>query len=168
MLGLQTSFMINTDLLFQTGDIAEEAGDFNAAFSAFERGAELGDSSCWVRLGYMFDTGKGVAVSKLEAMRCYRMAWRDQDVCAANNIAVLYREQGKHRTMFQWYQRAADIGDGSAQLEVAKCYLEGIGVRRSAELALLHLTIAVDSEYISSEEHEEALNLTNQLRPRHI
>lgn len=159
---------INTDILLQNGDAAEDAEDFETAFSAFERGAKLGNASCWVRLGYLYDTGKGVQVDKSKAMQCYRNAWRNQDVCAANNIAVLYREQGRRRTMFQWYKRAANIGDGSAHLNVAKCYLDGVGVRRSPQLALRHLAIAIDSEYISQEEQEEAVSLLNRLKPRSI
>src|SRR3712207_483964 len=82
--------MPSTSLLFQTGDAAEARGDYALAKEAFERGAALGDSSCWGRLGLRFDLGLGVTVDKGEAMRCYKRAWRQRDAASANNIAILY------------------------------------------------------------------------------
>lgn len=58
--------------------------------------------------------------------------------------------------MFRWYQRVAATGDGSAQLEMAKCYLAGSGVRKDRGAALRCLAIAVGSRYISECEREEA------------
>ncbi|SMF67462.1 tetratricopeptide repeat protein [Allosphingosinicella indica] len=123
----------------------------------FERGAALGDDYCMSRLAHMFDVGTGVPVDKDRAMRLYRRAWRiGRNIAAGNNIAILYRERGNLRAMFQWFTRVAETGDGSAQLDIAKCYLDGTGVRADRQMALRSLTAAVRSDYISEYEREEA------------
>lgn len=158
--------MAETTLLFRTGDAAEEAGDYVSAKRAFERGAALGDDSCWLRLGYLYDVGLGVEADKLEAMRCYRRAWRQRNTAAANNIAILHREKGDHRSMFRWLERAAKAGDGSAYLDLAKCYRDGVGVRKAPEAAVRCLAAALTSQFISEQEREEAAALMAAFRPR--
>jgi len=163
--------MVNTEALFRIGDAAEEAGDYERARQSFERAAALGDASALMRLAFMYDVGElGVQVDKAQAMRLYRQAWRKGCPGAANNIAILYREQGKHRTMFQWFRREADAGDGGSYLDLAKCYLAGAGVRKNMQAALRCLAAAVgsDQEYITEAEREEAQALMDTLRPRAI
>jgi TPR repeat protein len=158
--------MVNTDVLFSIGDAAEEAGNFDLARQSFERGAALGSAECMSRLAYLFDVGAGVPADKALAMRLYQQAWRRGSHVAANNIAILYREQGKLGAMFRWFQKAALNGDGSAQLDMAKCYLDGIGVRRNPQAAIRCLSASLNCDYISEAEREEASELMEALRPR--
>ena len=116
----------------------------------------------------MYDVGEGVPEDKVLAMKLYRKAWRRGSHAAASNIAFLYREQGKFSFMFRWFERVATAGDGSAQLEMAKCYLNGIGVRRDAQAALRCLPVAIRSSYITEYEREEAQALLDTLRPRKV
>lgn len=126
----------------------------------------MGDFMCLHALGYMHDVGEGVPEDKALAMKIYRKAWRLGSHASACNIAGLYREQGRIRMMFRWYQRVAAAGDGSAHLEMAKCYLTGSGVRKNTEAALRCLATATNSEYISEYEREEAQNLLAELMPQ--
>lgn len=160
--------MLTTDALLHLASNAEENGDFDRMRHCYERGAALGDADCLHALGYMYDIGEGVLVDKDLAMKLYRQAWRHGSQAAANNIAVLYREQGKPATMFCWFQRLASMNDGSGHLEVAKCYLGGIGVRKDVQAALRHLASTVQSTSISEYEIEEARALLVQLRPHLI
>ncbi|ODU22458.1 MAG: hypothetical protein ABS87_01950 [Sphingomonas sp. SCN 67-18] len=114
----------------------------------------------------MHDVGEGLPENKAEAMRLYRKAWRRGSHASALNIAILYREQGKMRIMFRWYGRVAAAGDGSAQLEMAKCYLAGSGVRKNQQAALRCLNIAIGSLYISEDEREEAQGMLKGLSPQ--
>ncbi len=114
----------------------------------------------------MYDVGEGVSADKAEAMKLYRKAWYRGSHAAATNIAVLYREQGKMRTMFRWYERVALPGDGSARLEIAKCYLSGSGVRKDVQAALQCLAVATVSDYITEYEREEAQATLATLKPR--
>jgi len=100
-------------------------------------------------------------------MRLYRRAWRiDRNTVAGGNIAILYRERRNWRQTFRWWQRVAQLGDGSAELELAKCYLRGQGVRRDPQAALRCLAVAEGSTYISEYERELARRLLRRLRPR--
>jgi TPR repeat protein len=163
--------VVNTDALFRIADAAEEAGNYDLARLSFERGAALGNPSCLMRLAYMDDLGGiGVAADKRRAMQLYRSAWRRGCPGAANNIAILYREKGNHRAMFQWFRREADAGDGGAHLDLAKCYLAGTGVRKNVQAALRCLATAVNCgwEDITDAEREEAQALIATLRPRAV
>ncbi len=158
--------MVSTDALFRIADAAQEAGNYELARQSFERGASLGCADCLSRLAYMLDVGIGVEVDKSRAMHFYKQAWRRGSHVASNNIAILYREQGKNRLMFQWFMRAANSNDGDALLELAKCYLHGTGVRRSAQHALRTLASAVNSDCITEASREEAQDMLEALRPR--
>jgi TPR repeat protein len=124
-----------------------------------------------MRLAFMYDVGGlGVGVDRARAMQLYRQAWRKGCPGAANNIAILYREQGKLRAMFQWFKREADAGDDGAYLDLAKCYMAGTGVRKDTQAALRCLEKAFSSsqEHITEAEREEAQSLMHTLRPRAI
>lgn len=161
--------MVNTDALFRIADAAQDAGNYDLARTSFERGAYLGDSTCLCRLACLYDTGTGVQVDKMLAMQLYRKAWRnDRNTVAGGNIAILCRERKQWRQAFRWWQRIATLGDGSAQLELAKCYLRGQGVRRDPQAALRCLAAAERSEYITEHERELAGRLRLKLRLRQI
>lgn len=151
--------MTRGDELFFAGDAAEDAGDFDLALRCFQEGASLGDVSCLGRLGMMFDVGRGVEVDKTFAMRCYQRAWRRGCGGAANNIAILYREYGNLQAMSRWFKRAIERGDGDARVELAKCYLNGHGLRRSVSAASLQLKLAMKADDITEAGREEATNL---------
>ncbi len=158
--------MIDTDALFRIGDSAEEAGNYDVARASFEQGASLGDVICLTRLANLFDLGLGCETDKAAAMQLYRRAWRRGSEIAANNIAILYREAGNSKAMFRWFKRAADRGDESANLELAKCYLRGIGVRRSWDLGIRRLAAAAAGPNLFEAEREEVLALLAQFRPK--
>lgn len=157
--------MPNTDVLLRIAYNAAEAGDFDLARRCYEKGAALGDAMCFQALGYMYDVGEGMVADKAMAMRLYRKAWRRGNHAAATNIAILYREMGKKRAMFQWYERVARAGDGSAQLDMAKCLLSGAGVRKNVQAALRCLAAANASDYITEYEREEAQAMLAGLSP---
>lgn len=159
--------MISTEALFVIAHAAQAAGDHARALRSFERGAALGDIACLLRLGWMYDAGIGVEADKDFAMRCYQRAWRsDPSQAAANCIARLYCETGNFRAMFRWFERAAAQGDDGAKVDMAKCYLAGVGVRPSLGGAMKCLASAVSGSNICQAEREEAEALLAQLRPR--
>ena len=160
--------MLSTDVLYRIACAAEEAGNYELARKSYERASALGDADALMAQAYMYDVGLGDVVDKMRAMQLYRRAWRKGCPGAATNIANLYREQGNHRAMFQWFKRQAETGDGGAHLDLAKCYLRGTGVRRCVQMALRCLAVATMSESISEAERDEAQALMETLRPRSI
>lgn len=157
--------MPDTEVLLRITHAAAENGDLDRARRCYEQGAALGDEMCLQALGYMYDVGEGAAEDKALAMKLYRQAWRRGSHAAATNIAILYREQGRTGMMFRWFERVAAAGDGSAQLEMAKCYLSGSGVRKNPQSALRCLAVAIGSLYISEYEREEAHEMLATLAP---
>lgn len=160
--------MPRTEALIRMAHIAAVSGNYDLARRCYEQGAALGDVGCLHALGYMHDVGEGVPEDKILALRIYRRAWRLGDHASACNIAILYRERGRIDMMFRWYQRAAAAGDGSAHLEMAKCYLAGSGVRKNPRAALRCLAVATGSQSITEYEREEAHKLMNELAPQHF
>lgn len=144
---------------------AWERGDLKRAFSLFRRCADLGQVGCMVDLGYFYDEGVGVRKDKEKAMSWYKRAYRLGNSAAASNIAILYREHGRHQLERQWFERAAALGDGDAAVELAKLYLEGKGARRSKEKAVALLNGAVSSSSITEAGREEAAVLLGEVRP---
>ena len=160
--------MINTDALLNIAHEAREDGNFDLARQCYERGAALGDADCMHALAYMYAVGEGVSEDKELAMKLYRRAWRGGSHAAAFNIAILYRKQGKAAFMFRWFKRVALAGDGSAQFEMAKCYLDGTGVQKDPQAAIRCLVAAIQSSFITEYEREEAQTLLHSLRPRSV
>ena len=157
--------MANTDALLRLAYAATETGNFEHARQCYERGADLNDPECLHALAYMYDVGEGVIADKAAAMKLYRRAWQRGSHAAGNNIAILYREQGNRQAMFRWFKRVALAGDGSASLEMAKCYLGGLGVRKDAQAAIRCLAAANTSLYISEAERDEVQALLAELKP---
>ncbi|MFT4251645.1 MAG: hypothetical protein QM608_04085 [Caulobacter sp.] len=159
--------MIETEALLHIACEAEEAGDYARAREGYARCADLGDITGLTNLAYMHDTGLGAPPDKDEAMRLYRQAWRKaRSTVAANNIAILYRERGDYRAMVRWFARCAAEGDDSACLQLAKCYLEGVGVRRSVDAAVRCLAKVLSSDNVYEDDVEQAQALMEQFRLR--
>ena len=135
---------------------AWEAGRLKEAFRLFKRNAEAGSIHAMLNFGYFHDAGIGTPVDKAEALRWYKRAHRLGEMAAASNIATVYQEQGNHRLMVAWYRRAIDMQDDDACVDLAKCLLDGIGVRRSPEDAVRLLRRAVASDRITRAGREEA------------
>ncbi len=161
--------MADVELLLSAGYDAAERGDLAHARRCFEQAAALGDPYGWFQLGLMHDIGEGVAADKDFAMRAYRRAWRTARHCgSANNIAILYKERGQHRQMAEWFRRGAEAGDGDAYFELAKCYRDGVGVRRSQEQTLRCLAAVLSSDYVCEDSVEQAEAMMLEFRPRAV
>jgi TPR repeat protein len=149
---------------FEPAHAAWEAGKLRLALSLFSKCAEAGDESCMLNVGYFYDEGLATKKDKLRAMYWYKRAYRRGSGAAASNIAILYREAGRHRLSYQWFVRATLLGDGDAEVEIAKLLATGRGVRRSTKSALLALVRALRSKQITPAGKEEAASLSAALR----
>ncbi|MBI1406144.1 MAG: hypothetical protein GC145_08475 [Caulobacter sp.] len=158
------------DRLFNAADEAWEDGDLARAFDLFRQCAELGDVAAMLNAGYFLDEGLGVKADKAGAMAWYRKAHDLGDASAANNIAILHREQNDMAGAFEWFGKAVALGDPDANVELAKIHLHGLGVPRDEAKAREHLEKALSFEvdhedadedviYISEAGHEEAAAL---------
>lgn len=99
-----------------------ERGRVDEAFHLFFEAAKAGDSRAQLSVGYLYDTGQGVARSRTSALAWYRKAVRGDEASAANNIGTIYRDEGRLRLAVRWFEKAAAMGDPDALLEVARLY----------------------------------------------
>ena len=121
------------------------------------RSALAGDTGAMNTIGCCYSSGNGVPRSQRNALLWFRKAWDAERMeIAASNIAKVYRDQGKHRLSFAWFQRAVDAGDGDDLVELANHYLSGRGVRKNPTRAVGLLRRAVRSNQITESGRDEA------------
>jgi hypothetical protein len=97
---------------FARGVAAFEAGDYAAALREWRPLAEQGNVFAQTNLGYMYDTGSGVAKDYAKAVKWYRLAAEKGNTSAQNNLGSMY-DNGKgvaqdHVQAFTWYRLAAE------------------------------------------------------------
>jgi TPR repeat protein len=98
-----------------------------------------------------------------EALRWYKFALRQGNICAPNNIATIYRDSGNERRAMFWFRRAIASGDGDALVEVGRRLYKGIGVRCNVDQAVRHLRKAIASKNITQAGREEARELIQEI-----
>jgi uncharacterized protein len=122
----------------------------------FRRAAEHGSAPAQNYLGILLGNGNGVRKNVKEALLWLRKAFRAGDSCAAQNIAVTYRENGDLKTAFKWFRKAAEAGDGDALIQLGIHYYWGKGVRRNPRAAVRCFRAATKIEYISESGRDDA------------
>lgn len=128
-----------------------------AAVAWFRQAASRGDSTAASSLGYAYNVGLGTKRNVAQAIRWYRKAARSGDSTATYNLATVYRDAGKAVLAFQWWERAADMRDGDAAVDVGYCYKYGIGTRKNTANAKRMFKRAIASKDISQYGREEAM-----------
>jgi TPR repeat protein len=58
------------------------------------------------------------------ALYWYRRAYRRGYRSAANNVGIVYRNEGKPRQALSWFKRAVALKDADANVEIAKIHIE--------------------------------------------
>src|SRR5262245_44904159 len=99
-----------------------DGGDPRTAFQIIHGWALAGDETAIQNLGYMYARGEGTRRNRAKAMYWYRLSYRLGSSASASNIATIYRDEGKSRLASAWYRRAAALGDGDAEVELAERY----------------------------------------------
>jgi TPR repeat protein len=128
-----------------------------AGFEMLLRAGVDGDTSAAFPLGYAYDSGLGTRRDRWKALRWYRRAWRGGNSTAALNVANVYRHEREFRLAFQWWKRAADLGDGDGAVDAGYCYQYGIGTRPSSRRARRMYERALASKLVSARGREEAM-----------
>jgi uncharacterized protein len=126
------------------------------AASWFRRAAEHGCVPAQNNWGILLGNGHGVRKNVREALLWLRKAFRAGDSCAAQNIAITYRENGDLKTAFRWFRRAAEAGDGDALIQLGIHYYWGKGVRRNPREAVRCFRAATKAKNISGAGRDDA------------
>ncbi len=131
---VRTVAVVSEDL-YTRADALMDAGERRHAFGLLLRGAEAGDLTCADRLGICFTDGEGTRRDVDAGLRWLRWAHRRGSSIAATNIAITYADNGRWRLAAKWWARSVAAGDGDDRIDLAMCFLEGLGVRRSPRRA---------------------------------
>ena len=111
-----------------------------AEIAETRKNAEQGDAEAQTRLGYLYDTGRGVPQDYSQAFLWYRRAADQGDATAQFNLGMLYNNGlGVPKDPDQaiaWWRKAADQGDAGAQFNLGFLYAEGRGVPQNDFLAM--------------------------------
>jgi TPR repeat protein len=102
------------------------------AAKIWKRAVELGNVVAMVRLGYAYETGRGVKLDKKKAEELYRAAAdggvAGHSVAAAqNNLGVLLRSANKFEEAFRYFTLAANQGFTDGETNLSACYVNGTG-----------------------------------------
>ena len=112
-------------LLYQRGDEAWQKGHMRSAFRFFLAAANAGMTPAFGIVGQFYDRGDGVRANQDEALRWYQRAYTSgkRDAVAAANIGCIWRDRGHFSRALRWFEKAVELGDGDANLDIAKIYL---------------------------------------------
>ena len=149
------------DLLFEQASKLSEEGKLAAAFGLFLKSAEAGDLGAQLNIGNLYIDGIGVRRNRTLALEWYRRAYRQGYGPAASNLGAVYRNEGKLQRALLWFERAASLKDGDANLEIAKILLRKRDVLNATRY--LKKTLAAGTRYVTEASKEEARSLLRQL-----
>lgn len=115
------------------GDRLFHAGDPAGAARAYTRCAEMGDATCQLNLGWLYEEGRGVPRNLTTAVRWYRASAEQNDPKAEENLGNMY-QLGRGvaqncKTAVEWYARGALQNDQNNLYSLARMYHYGLGVK---------------------------------------
>ena len=112
--------------LFAEGQRSEAAGDYQKAFDAYTKAAELGHSDALGALGTMYAAGNGPAHHAGEVVKLLRVAAEKGHIMAQLALGIMYYDgKGVPQDLAEsvkWYRMAAEKGVVQAQFQLANLY----------------------------------------------
>lgn len=151
---------INANALYQRAQEEWKRGRLKSAFRLFLAAAKAGCNPARSTVGCFYDQGIGVKADEDAALHWYRLAYRSGSMLATNNIGVIWRDRGKIRRALLWFERAVRLGDGDANLQIAKIYLD---VKPDLRKAVRYLNNACKARFITEGSKDEAKRLLEKI-----
>lgn len=154
----------NSQDLMMEAVTAEEAGEFDKAFSLFEILANEGDTYAMSDLGRFYEDGLGsIDIDFDQSIYWSEKSAKAGNTTGMNNLAVTYRRMGEIRKSREWFEKALEHGDISAALPLAQLHMvsdkEFDTVRKYLGI-VLQGTVRID---VSEGDLEDAKKLLNEL-----
>lgn len=117
------------------GLAALNKGDYVTALKELQRPARQGNAVAQFKLGFLYDSGLGVAQNYAEAFKWFSKAAAQGNAEAQSYIGMMYSNghgvRQDNSEAVRWYLRAAEQGDGRAQLNLGWAYYNGMGVEKN-------------------------------------
>jgi uncharacterized protein len=158
---VKQSHIARNEELFGRASRYEDQGKVRSAIRLYLIAAKNGDAGSQLNLGNLYDAGVGVRRNRDAAIYWYKRACRRGSASAANNLGVLWRNDKEPKQALMWFQKAVQMGDEEAHLEIADHYL-----RNDADIpkAIFHLEKVSDSRFVSEAGAENADRLLKRLK----
>ena len=161
------------------GEAAYDKGDYATALAEFLPLAERGDAIAQLRLGYMYEFGRGVPQNDKEAIRWFCAAAEQGNENAQFTLGFLYEvgiyEVGIGRGVRQdykeavrWYGMAAEQGNASAQFFLGCMYEEGWGVAQDYIQAHMWFNLAAANVFGNDEMAKRRDSVASKMTPEQI
>jgi S1-C subfamily serine protease len=153
---------------YDSGLVAFNEGDYQAAFREWEPLAQDGDVDAQFALGYLYEYGEGVTQSYRQAAYWYGKAADAGDVDAAVAMGYLYESglgvKQNFRRAVEYYGMASDQGDAYAMYYLARMVAEGRGTERDLVHAYTLFGVVAGSPDIDEETKTLAIEERTRLR----
>jgi TPR repeat protein len=96
-------------------------------FRSMLRLAKAGYDPAQNELGNLYSCGGGVRRSLGKALYWYHRAYAGGNLSAANNLGNTLQRRGRRISAIVWFERAIELGDRRAHLDIAECVLADRG-----------------------------------------
>jgi TPR repeat protein len=149
------------DRLFVRADRHADRGEMKSAFRLMLASVKLGNTGAQINVGNYYADGKGVRRSRSKALYWYKRAYRRGDSCAAHNIGILWRDEGKLQRALYWFFRAVSLGDDGSNLDIGKHFLHN---EKSPRRAIPYLTRVLRSDWVCEADSEVAAELLRKAK----
>lgn len=128
---------------------ALKSGDFATALELWNRLAEQGNSKAQIKLGFMYEKGRGVQKDYKIAFEWYQRAALQGDGEAQHKVGTMYHEghgvRQEYKAAVKWYALAAQQGDADAQTMLSYVYTNGHAVSQDFVYAYMWGTVAASN-----------------------
>lgn len=137
--------------------------DYEKSFHWYEQAMIKGNFDATLRLADFFSEGIGCTKDADKAIILYLSCIEKGISTAATNLATVYRDMGDFVNSFKYYSLANNLmskeyGKNTCSIEVALCYLYGIGVKQDIDtgIELLEKLVSADNDYSCQFDIDEA------------
>lgn len=123
-------FALNLALanLTDEGQTAYDAGNEKTAAKIWQKACESGEARGCVRLGFLYQSGKGVEQNDAKAGKFYQKACDTGELSGCDSLASLYQNSGEHAKAAAIFEHACEKGFGLSCYNLAQIYEAGNGV----------------------------------------
>ncbi|MCL0044977.1 trypsin-like peptidase domain-containing protein [Nitrospinaceae bacterium] len=160
---------IKKNIVFVTGLIEKEVGNFQVAEQAKEKGdykieieqwkilAEQGIAGAQYNLGQMYLRGQGVPQDYKEAVKWYRLAAEQGNANAQFNLAQMYANGDgvtqDYKEAIKWWKLAAEQGDAKAQFNLGVMYEKGETVPQDYKEVIKWYRLAAEQGFAEAQDN---------------
>ena len=114
--------------LTDEAQMAYDAGDEQTAAQIWQKACETGEARGCVRLGFLYQSGRGVKQDDEKAGKFYQKACGAGELRGCDSLASLYQNSGEHAKAAAIFERACEKGFGLSCYNLAQIYEAGSGV----------------------------------------